>query len=101
MIVKYSPVFNSEKMFVYEFENDKIIAKLFFLNSKKWEEKEKDTFDFSKLGDGKLESVNTNLSINPILNADRKDGILTVTLIKLHGIDAIYEERYPADEVIV
>ena len=63
-----------------------------------------DVFDFTEFTDGKLqrfdyetgeEIIETELEENPLLEAERKDGELYVTLINFIGLDASHEERFP------
>ena len=95
MIVNFSPQ-RADKTIKYIFKGETIIATLNGAT---------DTFDFSTLqeGDevarneetGQLE-VETNLPLLPILNAKRENGQVIVTVLKYHGKDAPYEERFPA-----
>lgn len=58
-------------------------------------EEGRDTFDFSTMPDGVAQEFTTILPFNPILRAERKDGILSVELIKYVGPDATEQERFP------
>ena len=80
MKIKYSPQKSNSKQMEYEFNGEKITATL-TQNGQGYT----DTFDFSGLPEGKLEEVETELPVNPILSAERKDGVLWVKLLKYHG----------------
>lgn len=75
----------------YEFESDKIIATFKGVT---------DTFDFSGMPDGRAENIETTLELNPIISAERKDGVLYVELLNYTGKDATEEERFPDWQVI-
>lgn len=79
----------SNKNIEYSFEKDKITARY---NNKI------DTFDFSDMPNGRLEAdkIKTKLDINPIISAERKEGVLYVELINFIGADATEEERFPS-----
>lgn len=81
----------SDKSIEYEFGKDIIIATI---NS------ESETFDFSDFPDGKAENIETTLPINPIISAERKEGILHVELVNFIGEDATEEERFPEWQVV-
>ncbi len=94
MLINFSPQRNDDKL-TYEFKDETIKATLNGIT---------DTFDFSSLqeGDivarneetGKLE-IETTLPMLPILSAKREGGQVVVTVLKYHGKDAPYEERFP------
>jgi hypothetical protein len=85
----------SNKKLEYKFTDETITATLNGIT---------DTFDFSELeeGDevarneetGQLE-IETTLPMLPILDARRENGQVIVTVLKYHGKDAPYEERFP------
>lgn len=63
-----------------------------------------DTFDFSNLPDGELQTydedtgeplIETELSTDVIISAKREEGILYVELLNYIGLDATEEERFP------
>lgn len=72
----------------YEYGEDKITVKV---------DDVEDVFDFSGFPDGRVtgEDIRTDLEINPIISAERKDGELFVKLINFIGLDATEEERFP------
>jgi hypothetical protein len=55
-----------------------------------------DSFDFSDMPIGILDSVETTLSVNPIIQAERKDDGLYVTLLNYIDDDATQEEKFPS-----
>jgi hypothetical protein len=83
--VLYSPV-RSDKFIGYSFAGEIITCDM---------EEGRDTFDFSGMPNGIAENITTILPFNPILRAERKDGILSVELIKYIGPDATEQERFP------
>lgn len=56
-----------------------------------------DVFDFSGFPDGHMDSsmVETILTQNPIISAERVDGLLSVEVINFIGEDASDEEKFP------
>lgn len=89
MKVKFSPVvgLGNEKL-SYTFGQDKVVVK--------WNE-EVDTFDFLGLPDGilNINSIETELGIQPIVSVERKDGVLYIKLINYIKTDAKYEDQFP------
>ena len=87
MQVLFIPV-RSEKNISYSFRGELVTAQ---------HNGETDTFDFSDLPDGRLEpdEVATSLPINPIVLAEKKDGVLSVELLNFIRVDATDEEKFP------
>lgn len=85
MKILYSPQQNNEKI-SYSFNGEIITASYKNVT---------DTFDFTGLTDGISVGVETTLEINPIINAERINGILQVELINFIGADATEDEKYP------
>lgn len=94
MKILFSPQVRDNEKVIYEFSEDVIKATHKGIT---------DTFDFSGFGNGKLqlhdeetgeELIETELE-NPIINAERKDGVLHVELMNYIGFDATEEERFP------
>lgn len=56
-----------------------------------------DEFDFNEFQDGRLDvqSVKTELEINPIISAEIKNGELFIELINYIGTNASEEEKFP------
>lgn len=90
MKILLSPCF-SDKKIEYEFNGQVITASVDGVT---------DTFDFTDMPDGHLWNVNTTLPINPILEAKKEDGELSVILLKYVGEDATERELFPDWQVI-
>lgn len=73
MRIYFSPIV-WDKEIVYTFDNDKITATY---------EGTTDTFDFTGMPDGQLDlsTLETTLEVNPIMSAERVDGVLYVELL--------------------
>lgn len=84
MEVSYYEMISNAKnnKFDYSFNGEKVIAKLTYDSDVDQDVTETDEFDFTGMPDGVLVDVETTLSVNPILKAERVDGVLFVTLIK-------------------
>lgn len=57
-----------------------------------------DVFDFTSFPNGKIDTqmdIETDLVINPIMSAERVDGILSIQLLNCVGEDATHEENFP------
>lgn len=54
-----------------------------------------DVFDFSGMPIGVMDGVETTLSVNPFVSAERKSDGLYIKVINFVKSDAPYEERYP------
>lgn len=86
MQVLYSPQRN-DSVIDYEFQNDTITVTY---------QGQSEMFDFSTMPDGTVvNEIETSLPINPIVRAERTDGVLSVVLLKFHGKDATENELYP------
>lgn len=85
MQVLYSPQRADEKI-KYTFNGEVITATF---------RGKTDTFDFTNMPNGKAEEINTTLDVNPIVSAERKEGVLYVKLLNFIGLDATEEERFP------
>jgi hypothetical protein len=83
--VLYSPV-RSDKFISYSFAGEIITVDM---------QEGRDTFDFTNMPDGLAEEITTILPTNPILRAERKDGVLSVELVKYIKADADETERFP------
>lgn len=82
---------NSEDKINYEFGNDIVTATYKGVT---------DTFDFSGMPDGRAENIDTTLEVNPIISAERKDGVLYVKLKNYISEGATNEEKFPDWQVI-
>jgi hypothetical protein len=85
MQIKYSPC-RSDDSLVYTFDGEKVIANF---------NGQVDVFDFTGMPDGKAENIETTLPIDPILSAERRDGVLYLELLYFHGSNPTHEERFP------
>lgn len=94
MIIHFSPQ-RADKEIFYEFQKETVTATMNDIT---------DTFDFSELQEGDIAALNeetgkpeieTTLPFLPILDARRENGKVIVTVLKYHGEDAPYEERFP------
>ena len=87
MRVKFSPQVADERI-KYIFERDKITATIGGVT---------DVFDFREFPDGELEvdSIETDLPVQPIISARRVDGVLEVILLNWISTDASEEEKFP------
>lgn len=95
MKILFTPVLSDAGRINYRFEEDTVIATFNGVS---------DTFDFSDFPDGKLqlldeeigeELIETTLEIQPIREAEIKDGVLYVKLLNYIGHEATEEERFP------
>ena len=107
---QHSPL---EYRFDYEFEGEKVIATLRQREAimrenevgfeeevgEVWNEIGQDSFDFTNMPDGAVESpsedIKTDLLFNPIRGAERVEGVLWLKLLNFIGSDVSYEERFP------
>jgi hypothetical protein len=83
--ILYSPT-RSDKFIGYSFAGEIITVDM---------EEGRDTFDFTNMPDGVAQEITTILPTNPIIRAERKDGVLSVELVKYIGPDADETERFP------
>lgn len=90
MRIFLSPCF-SDKKIDYEFNGEKIIVTF---------EGQTEEFDFSNMPDGVLESIESDLLVNPIIEAKREKGELSVILLNFINEDATEEEKFPEWKVI-
>lgn len=109
MKIVYSPQRNDD-IIEYDIQGEVIIATLKKGHEEMAEEGEvtfivteehTDTFDFMDMPDGKLEESTSTLPVNPLLSAERIDGVLHVTLLKYHGANATQEELFPEEIEVV
>lgn len=86
----YLSPFHSRGAIHYSFEQDKIHVEMDSI---------KDTFDFTDVPNGalKVESVKTKLPINPVLSAERIDGVLYVKLMNYYQTGAPREVEFPSE----
>lgn len=90
MRILLSPCFSDEKI-DYQFDGQVITATM---------NGNTDTFDFTDMPDGQAANINTTLPINPIIEAKKENGELSVILLKYVGEDATEGELFPDWQVI-
>jgi hypothetical protein len=82
----YSPQFGTRRI-TYQLAGEVLTATL--------DTGESDVFDFTALPDGRAEGVETSLPVQPIVRAERVNGVLQLALLKYIGLDATREQRFP------
>lgn len=95
MMIYKSPQLNEEIKYTYFFEGE-CVSVLFGKS-------EFDNFDFSDFksdGEVNVETIETNLPINPILSAKRIDGNLYVEVINFIDGDATEQDKFPKWEEV-
>jgi hypothetical protein len=90
MNILYSPI-RADFEITYTFANDSITATI---------AGQSDTFDFSAIPNGILNEIITTLPHNPIISAERKEGVLSVVLLNPIGVDATEQEKNPEWTVV-
>lgn len=94
MKILFSPQVN-DKRIIYEFDGEIIRAEI---------GEHKDAFDFTGVPNGRLQIVDpesgdflleNNLPVNPIISAEKKDGVLYVELLNWISEDASESDRFP------
>lgn len=93
MRVLYSPQVNLRDTLEYVFEGDKITVTY---------NGEIDVFDFTGMPDGVANShdrynrtIISTLPVCPVIEAEKRNGVLSVQLMKFIPEDAPYEDRFP------
>jgi hypothetical protein len=87
MRVLYVPQVSFSSKIEYKFMNDSITATINVAS---------DTFDFSSMPDGaEITNITTTLSINPIVEVNRINGVLQVKLLNFITTEATEKEKYP------
>jgi hypothetical protein len=90
MEVLYSPQ-RSDNVIVYGFSGDIVSVTL---------NGQSDIFDFTSMPNGEVKNVTTTLPVNPIVSAERVEGVLRVTLLYFHGVNASHDELFPQWQVV-
>ena len=90
MQIKYIPQ-RFDSIITYDFNGESITVTLNGVS---------DIFNFADISDGSLESVETILTVNPIISASRINGELKIELLYYCGGNATHEELYPTWGVI-
>jgi hypothetical protein len=88
MKILLSPQVNEDKVIIYTFSGEIVTATLDGVT---------DTFDFSSFPDGDLDrsTIVTTLAINPIMSAQRENGVLEVEVLNFIKKDATEDEKFP------
>jgi hypothetical protein len=86
MKVLLSPQVNDKVKIVYTFSGEVVTATI---------DGASDVFDFTSMADGIAVDIQTNLPVNPIINAERTNGILSVELLNFISSDATEIEKFP------
>ena len=86
MRMLFSPQVNNKDTLTYEFIVDKIIVTL---------NGEVDEFDFTDMPDGRADNIESHLTINPVQQAYKINGVLHVILLNFIDGNATEEERFP------
>jgi hypothetical protein len=86
MRVLYSPQVNPGKKIEYNFQEEIITVTM---------DEVSDTFDFTDMPDGVVGDIETIFPINPIIHAERVNGVLSVELLNYIEEDASYIEKFP------
>ena len=85
MLVKLTPQYNPNSVITYTFDSNRITATMDGVT---------DSFDFSKMSKIDLRQIKTTLPLNPIVQAERVDGELYVTLINYIKKEATETELF-------
>ena len=86
MKILYSPQLSNKKI-TYSFNSDVVTVDI---------DGVVEEFDFSTMPNGRAEKITPEvLSVNPIVEAERIDGVLNLVLINFITEDASQEERFP------
>lgn len=86
MRILYSPQENPRSKIKYDFQGETITATIDGVS---------DTFDFTGLSDGRAFDIKSTLPVNPIVEAIRENGILSVTLLNYISENAGDDEKFP------
>ena len=95
MKIFLSPQVNEEERIEYKFDGDKVIITI---------GETTDTFDFTGVPEGRLELfdfeseellIKTNLPVQPLISAEKKDGVLYLELLNWIPLDASESEKFP------
>jgi hypothetical protein len=86
MRVLLRPQVNDKAKIVYTFSSEVVTAII---------DGDSDVFDFTSMGDGNAVDIQTSLPYNPIINAERTNGILSVELLNFISSDATEIEKFP------
>lgn len=89
MKILLSPTFSDGEKILYKFDGETV--EITYLDGSK------DTFDFSEVPNGRMdiESIKTDLEINPFTEVKRENGELYLTLLNFIDLDVSEEECFP------
>ena len=86
MLIKLTPQYNPEHEIKYTFGQDLFVAEMDGVT---------DTFDFSKVSELDPRQIKTILPLNPVVQVDRLNGELRLTLINYIDETATETEKFP------
>ena len=86
MLVQLTPQYNPAHSIKYTFGQDAFVAEMDGVT---------DTFDFSKVSEVDPRQIKTSLPINPVVQVDRVNGELRLTLINYIDKTATETEKFP------
>ena len=86
MLIKLTPQYNPEHEIKYTFGQDLFVAEMDGVT---------DTFDFSRVSELDPRQIKTILPLNPVVQVDRVNGELRLTLINYIDKTATETEKFP------
>lgn len=86
MLIKLTPQYNPEHEIKYTFGQDLFVAEMDGVT---------DTFDFSRVSELDPRQIKTILPLNPVVQVDRVNGELRLTLINYIDEKATETEKFP------
>ena len=86
MKVKLTPQYNPNQVIKYTFGADSFVAEMGGIS---------DTFDFSGVSELSPRQIKTTLPMNPVVQIERVNGELQLTLINYINDEATETERFP------
>ena len=86
MLIKLTPQYNPEHEIKYTFGQDLFVAEMDGVT---------DTFDFSRVSELDPKQIKTILPFNPVVQVDRINGELRLTLINYIDETATETEKFP------
>lgn len=86
MLIKLTPQYNPEHEIKYTFGKDLFVAEMDGVT---------DTFDFSRVSELDPRQIKTILPLNPVVQVDRVNGELRLTLINYIDKTATETEKFP------
>ena len=86
MLIKLTPQYNPEHEIKYTFGQDSFVVEMDGVT---------DTFDFSRVSELDPRQIKTILPLNPVVQVDRVNGELRLTLINYIDKTATETEKFP------